>query len=271
MMKYSCLDKSYKGAYPFRLGTTSFIYPDHYVPNVKLLGPFVDEIELLFFESVPADALPSKTVITELSRLAEAYELTYNIHLPTDVSISAERPENQKQAVDTLTDVIDLALPLAPSAYTLHIPYNEKSDDTDTVKRWQSRVFRNLQKIFDQGVPPHLIAVENLDYPFDRLDDIIDELNLSVCLDLGHLVACDDDIKTVFNAYADKTSIIHLHGFKEDRDHMALDQLSAEFVQSVLCILQKFKGTVSLEVFSFDDLRASLDLLDKVYKISNAR
>jgi sugar phosphate isomerase/epimerase len=271
MMKYSSLDKSYKGAYPFRLGTTSFIYPDHYVPNVKLLGPFLDEIELLFFESVPADALPSKTIITELTRLAEAYELTYNIHLPTDVSISAERPENQKQAVDTLRDVIDLALPLAPSAYTLHIPYSEKPEDKDTVKRWQDRVFRNLQKILARGIPPPLIALETLNYPFELLDDIIDDLSLSVCLDLGHLMARNDDIKTVFNAYADKTSIIHLHGFKEDRDHMALDQLSAEFVQSVLWILHRFKGTVSLEVFSFDDLKASLDFLDKVYKTSNTR
>ncbi len=43
--------KSYKGSYQFRLGTTSFIYPDHYLPNVKMLGPYLNEIELLLFES----------------------------------------------------------------------------------------------------------------------------------------------------------------------------------------------------------------------------
>jgi len=271
MMTYPSLNKSFKRIYPFRLGTTSFIYPDHYVPNVEMLGPYLDEIELLFFESLPADALPSKTVISELSRLAEAYDLTYNIHLPTDISISDPKPETQQQALDIILSVIDLASPLAPTAYALHIPYNKNPSARDKVSSWQDRVFRNLQKILAQGIPPELIAVENLDYPFDLLDGMIDDLDLSVCLDLGHLMAHDDDMKTVFDTYGSKTSIIHLHGFNEDRDHIALDQLSAELVQSVLWILQRFKGTVSLEVFSFDDLKASLDFFDKVYNISKAR
>jgi hypothetical protein len=76
---YPSLARSYKGIFPFKLGTTSFIYPDHYIPNVKMLGPYLDEIELLLFESLPADALPSKAVIAELSDLAREYDLTYNI------------------------------------------------------------------------------------------------------------------------------------------------------------------------------------------------
>jgi hypothetical protein len=39
----------------FRLGTTSFIVPDHIIPNVMKLGYFFDEIELLVFESDPLD------------------------------------------------------------------------------------------------------------------------------------------------------------------------------------------------------------------------
>ena len=35
---YPSLDRSYKGIFPFNLGTTSFIYPDDYVPNVKMHG-----------------------------------------------------------------------------------------------------------------------------------------------------------------------------------------------------------------------------------------
>ncbi|MCK5203629.1 MAG: hypothetical protein KAR15_07150, partial [Desulfobacterales bacterium] len=99
--------RSYKGIFPFKLGTTSFIYPDHYIPNVKMLGPYLDEIELLLFESLPGDALPSKAIIAELSHLAREYGLTYNIHLPTDVSISDEKPEKQQHAVNTVLSVID--------------------------------------------------------------------------------------------------------------------------------------------------------------------
>ena len=96
---YPSLIKSYKGMYPFKIGTTSFIYPDHYIPNVKMLGPYLDEIELLLFESTGTDALPSKSVIAELSRLAKDFDLTYNVHLPTDISISDPDPKRQIHAV----------------------------------------------------------------------------------------------------------------------------------------------------------------------------
>ena len=96
---YPSLARSYKGIFPFKLGTTSFIYPDDYIPNVKMLGPYLDEIELLLFESLPADSLPTSGVIRELSELAGEHDVTYNIHLPTDVSISATQPQKQQQAV----------------------------------------------------------------------------------------------------------------------------------------------------------------------------
>ena len=60
--EYPALSKSYKGLFPFKICTTSFIYPDHYIPNVKMLGPFVDEIELLVFESSTAASVLSNAV-----------------------------------------------------------------------------------------------------------------------------------------------------------------------------------------------------------------
>ena len=72
---YPFLTKSYKGFYPFKIGTTSFIYPDLYVPNVRMLGPFVDEIELLLFESGPSASLLSKTVIADLQHLSREFNL----------------------------------------------------------------------------------------------------------------------------------------------------------------------------------------------------
>jgi len=263
---YPLLSKSYKGEFPFNIGTTSFIYPDDYVPNVKLLGPYLDEIELLLFESLSTAALPSKAVIAELSRLAEEYQLSYNIHLPTDVSISDLQPEKQQQAVDTLIGVIDLASALAPTAYTLHIPYNYKSYDHDTVKRWQGRVLKNLEKILAAGIAAESIAVETLDYRFDLLNDIIAELNLNVCLDIGHLIVHEYDLNTLFNQYVDITAIIHLHGVKSGYDHLALNKLADKFINPVMSILNQFSGSVSLEVFAFDDLKPSLAFLEKHLK-----
>ena len=41
--------------YPFKIGTTSYIYPAGYVDNVKILAPCLDEIELLLLESAESD------------------------------------------------------------------------------------------------------------------------------------------------------------------------------------------------------------------------
>ena len=86
---YPSLTRSYKGFYPFTLATTSFIYPDDYVPNVSLLGSYFDEIELLLFESRDIESLFPNSIVDELNRLAQDLNIGYNVHLPTDISISA--------------------------------------------------------------------------------------------------------------------------------------------------------------------------------------
>jgi sugar phosphate isomerase/epimerase len=228
-----------------------------------MLGPYLDEIELLIFESLPSDALPTKAVIGELAHLAREHDLAYHIHLPTDVSISDAQPEKQQLAVNTVLSVIDRVAPLCPIAYSLHIPYNQKLSDTDAVKNWQQRVFINLEKILAGGIAAESVAVETLDYRFDMLDDILAGLNLSVCLDLGHLIVHEYDLNALFNKYDDITSIIHLHGVKNGYDHLALDQLPDKYGEPLQAILKRFTGSVSLEVFAFDDLKHSLAFLEK--------
>ncbi|MBW2248941.1 MAG: sugar phosphate isomerase/epimerase, partial [Deltaproteobacteria bacterium] len=121
---YPSLPKSYKGLYPFKLGTTSFIYPAGYAQNVIILAPYVDEIELLLFESNP-DSLPSTHEIKKLLSLSKEFDLTYNVHLPTDVSLSDPEPSIRHAAVETLKKVMDLTAPLSPSTCTLHLSYDE--------------------------------------------------------------------------------------------------------------------------------------------------
>jgi len=209
---YPSLSKPYKGLFPFNIGTTSFIYPDDYVPNVKMLGPYLENIELLLFESNHTDALPPKQVIGELANLAKDFKLTYNVHLPTDISISSRDPQQQSIAVETIIRVVERVAPLCPTTLTLHVPYHDDLLAEDKVKSWQERVIKNLDKVLANGTPAQLISIENLDYPFEILDPIISELDLSICLDCGHLMLHGDDILTFFNTYSKKISIIHLYG-----------------------------------------------------------
>ena len=260
---YPALTKSYKGRYPFKICTTSFIYPDHYIPNVKMLGPYLDEIELLLFESRGTGVLPTRAVITELRRLAAEFDLSFNVHLPTDISISDRDPARQRLAVETMMRVVELVRPLDASALVLHVPFDEKSYDDSIVANWRDRVHQNLEKILSAVGNNNIIAVETLDYPLDLLEDLIVDLGLAICLDLGHLMVYDHDLVEVFNKYGFKSSVIHLHGVENGQDHMALDRLSANLASSVLQVLKRFTGVVSLEVFSFDDLNSSLKFLEK--------
>jgi len=39
------------GRTPFRVGATSYVLPDHILPNVEYLAPMVDDVELVLFET----------------------------------------------------------------------------------------------------------------------------------------------------------------------------------------------------------------------------
>jgi sugar phosphate isomerase/epimerase len=260
--KYPHLPKSYKGVYPFSLSTTSFIYPDDYIPNISMLGPYIDEIELLLFESNDIESLFPESVVDELNCLARDLNIRYNVHLPTDISISTQDVRLQQAAVDSYTKTIERMLPLAPSTFCLHVPYDEDDAEKNTVKRWRDRVRSNLYRLLGGAIEGSLISIETLDYPVDFIEDIVMELNLSICMDVGHLILYGYDVMDVFIRYSSKISSIHLHGVENTQDHLAIDRLPQQFIQPVIEILKRFTGILSLEVFSYHHLNPSLRILE---------
>lgn len=262
------LPKSYKGVYPFKLGTTSFIYQDDYVPNVKMLGPYLDEIELLFFESKPG-CLPKKKEIDELSILSKEFDLTYNIHLPTDIYFSHKDPSVRQHAVETILRVLDLVSPLTFSTCTLHLSCDEASREEENLKRWQELTCETIKQLINYGVKAEEISIETLDYPFKWVEDIVRDYKFTICMDIGHLIICGVDINKFYNSYCGNISIIHLHGVENVRDHLSLDRLPEKRAGEIIEILKKFTKVVSLEVFSYDDLTTSLQFLEKSWNESS--
>lgn len=262
---YPFLKKSYKGLYPFKIGTTSYIYPDHIIPNVKMLAPYLDEIELLLFESTPA-GLPSKKDIKDLLFLAKEFNLSYNIHLPTDISLSSLNLSNRRHGIEVIKKVMDLVSPLLPSTCTLHLSYDEASRDENTVQRWRDFTYESMSQLIDTGINGNLLSIETLAYPFEWVEQIIYDLNLLVCIDLGHLIINGFNCNKIFDKYFEITPILHLHGVEKKRDHISLDRMSDIDMNSIITILKKFTGVVSLEVFSLDHLTASLNFLEIQWK-----
>ncbi len=258
---------------PFKLGTTSFIFPDHIIPNVKKLGPFFDEIELLVFESQPAFVLPSKDDVKELLYLSQSQDLTYNIHLPIDVSLTCESLGKRQKARDTILKVMDLFEPVTPTTHTLHLdmPGDIKKDmgNQGKLKKWIKNTRQGLEGLLKDIVDPGIISIETLDYPFFFIETLVEEFNLSVCIDTGHQIKYNYDLVQTFEKHKSRTSIIHLHGveFFEDeiKDHASLDKLPEKYFRQVQMILENFTGVVSLEVFNLENLNQSLSFLSKSF------
>ena len=266
----SSLKKSYKGRFPFRIGTTSFIYPDNYAKNVKMLGPFLDEIELLLFESAHESSLPSAKEVQELKNLADGLNLSYNIHLPIDISLGDSDPSVRMHAVDTLKRIFERTRPLSPTTNTLHLVQREKMNQQNSLKKWQDSICQSMEKLIGKDIHARDISVENLFYPIELIETIINRFHLSVCLDIGHLIVFKADIEKAFDVWLKKTAIVHLHGAKKNKqDHLSLDHIPPKQMKTIINQLCRFNGTVSIEVFSFPDLYNSLNFLESYWIKTN--
>jgi sugar phosphate isomerase/epimerase len=263
---YPSLPRPYKGQFPFRLGTTSFIHPDHIVPNVEALGPYLDEIEITIFESDPA-SLPPPSDIAALSERSRRDGLRYNIHLPLDIAITAADEAEGIAAVSALRGVIDLTRSLDPTTWTLHLPYPEPDRSANSRKIWQERTLRRLDDFFSGNpAPPESLSLENLDYPPEWLDPFIDRFGCAVCLDIGHLITNGYDWERAFTDYLPLTSVVHLSGMEGGKDHKSLHLLPQADGRRLASLLRNYTGSVMLEIFSHSDLLSSLDYFERIWR-----
>jgi len=338
--------KDYRGRFPFRLATTSYIYPDKVVPNVAKLAPFFDEIELVFFESESRDNLLHGEELKALTDLSSDHGLKYNIHLPLDLFLGDKREAVRTKGISAAKGMIARTLALNPSVYTLHLdtfdgvkaPFLnrgkkrrsvstlsprpelgpkgirralvrqahplERSRETDRgvewvdsenlsgpafdrrgkegkgvgrgeverwvlepdVEGWRMRLSRSLEEILSDGIEAKRISIETLGYPFEWVEDIVERFEFSICLDIGHLLSHGQDLRSYLERYLPKASIIHLHGFEDGMDHLGIDRLSEPALGLVLSHLHDYRGIVSFEVFSIEDLKRSLTLLEEKWE-----
>lgn len=263
-MLYPSLPKSYKRAFPFRLATTSYIYPDKIIPNVTLLAPFFDEIELVLFESEALDNLPSEWEINTLVDLSIHQDIRFNVHLPIDIFLGEKSDMVRSKGTSVVKRMIEKTLSLNPSTYTLHFDLRNKNGENEMdIETWEARIIRSIKEIMECGIEPNRISVETLGYPFEWIEDIIRRFGLSICLDIGHILMHGQDLGLYLKRYLPHASIIHLHGFQNGIDHLGIDRLPEPTLKFVLSYLGDYKGTVSLEVFSINDLMRSLIILEE--------
>ncbi len=255
----------------FKLGTTSFIVPDHIIPNVERLGPFFDEIELLVFESSPEAVIPSKEDVKRLLALSREHSLTYNIHLPTDIDLTSPDPAMRERARDTILMVMERFETLCATTHTLHLPMPQNAVNGKTAselrKQWLQDTFLGVDSLVHALGDPGAVSIETLNYPIEVVEPVINEFDLKVTIDAGHQIKYGHTLLQTMDRHAPRTPLIHLHGVdlsnELQKDHMALDRLPEKFLNQIFQLLDTYNGVVSLEVFNLENLNRSLAILAK--------
>ena len=122
----------------------------------------------------------------------------------------------------------------------------------------------SLENLLAAGLPRDRVAVENIDYTFRWIYPLVREFDLPICLDIGHLLIQGEDLETYLELYGDRTVMIHLHGVEEGRDHRSLAGIPDREWGMVASFLKEYRGGLSLEVFSREDLHRSLTRMEEL-------
>jgi sugar phosphate isomerase/epimerase len=250
---------------PFRIGTTSYIIPDDILPNVRFLAGKVQDVQLVLFELDSAqNNLPDASQVAELKAIAAKSDLTYTVHLPLDLRLAA-RGEDVHISLQKAKRVIEVTRDLFPRAYIVHMDGTEerKTTDPQILQHWQQQAVESLRYVANLTGDIKLLAVENLEgYPVTFNDEVISQSGCSRCIDIGHLWLDGHDPVDFFPGRIEQTNVMHIHGIL-DRDHKSLRHISVEKMDATFrqLIEKNFKGVLTIEVFSEEDLTTSLQAI----------
>ncbi len=247
----------------FRIGTTSYIYPDKLLHNVRKLKGRVDDIELVLFEVKDESNIPSKREKRELARIGEDWNMTYTVHLPLHINLGDADKKKRLGDIDKAVFLINDLLKIDPFAYVLHL--NLSAQEQRNIRAWRSRVDDSLQKVASGiACDSRKVVVENLGYPFRLVADLVEKNNFSVCVDIGHLFFTKENIGRHLRKYLPRTRVIHWHGILNGKDHLSLKHAPVSEIKRVVGLLKEntYKGVVTLEIFSLDDLETSMKALE---------
>lgn len=240
--------------------------PDDLVSNVAYLADKVDDVELVIFESHEISNLPESKEIETLTTLAYEHGLTYTIHLPLDADLGDSDEIVRLRSVEKCQKVIQLTRPLEPFAYVLHLHGRRSGrDPADDVTSWKAALKRSIEELLNDGPAPENFCIESLSYPYELVWDLVEGYNLSVCLDIGHILLSGFDLTAYLDTYLSRCRVVHLHGIREGKDHCDIGFLEKHILEWVLSRLRttamEQQRVLTLEIFNQDDLERSLDVM----------
>jgi sugar phosphate isomerase/epimerase len=164
--------------------------------------------------------------VERLAALKRETGVAYTVHLPLwSVEPSTPLAPVRLGSVKALVDIIRATRALEPEVYVLHatgalaaefyqmrLPPGAKRV---LLRGFQAGARASIQQILaETGIAGRRLAVETIEFPFDLTFELAEELDLSICLDTGHVLSGfpgRSDLDAVLERILPRLAEIHLH------------------------------------------------------------
>lgn len=222
----------------------------------------------LFFRS----AYREKT-IQKLAKIKQDLNLSFTVHLPLwSVEPSTPLEPVRLGSEDAIMDIVDAVQPLEPEVYVLHatgalaaefyrmqLPQVAKSL---ILKQFQGGAISSIRDILEEtGLPSRKLAIETIEFPLELTLEIANLLDLSICLDTGHILAGFSGavkFEDALEACLPRLAEVHLHdspdfmktgklGYGQDHQALGTQDLDVKLLMNRLNE-HDFKGPIIFEL-----------------------
>lgn len=257
----------YKNHFPFKIGCTSYAFPDSIIPNVIYMSEFVDDIELLLFESSEKGSILTAAEINELKLISIKHNIQYSIHCPIDLPAGSSDPFTRNKFINQVESIINLTSALPISGFIIHLTGINNESNSLEILEWCENVNSFCKKISSiNGLIHSKICIESLSYNPKYNEEIVNKYGFSHCIDIGHMWLYNHNWETICTLFLSKTRVIHLHGIQDDKDHQSLAKHDKRQLNKFInMILKVYSGVVTVELFNKDKIFDSLKYVKEIW------
>ncbi len=240
------------------------------------------EISLDLFEILPIEIDNEEE--KRIKNLKKEFDITFSAHFPIySVELSSPNKFIREASVQSCIDSFNKFKFLEPDidVFVIHptgsftasigvLGLDSKASEL-VYQILTNYAIQSVKKIIKETkLPEQKIAIENIEYPFEKTIEIINKLKgTKLCIDTAHFLggfSGDIDLIEITNKYLDITSEIHLQDYSDDYpspDHVALGR-GKDFPIEFLRIINKynFKGPIVFEL-GYKQAIESLEFIKK--------
>lgn len=247
------------------LGGVSWVVRGGFAENMRVLSRDVDDMQFVLFDNAYGSNIPTKDEVRALAELRRELRMSCTVHFPENVCMSLDVSE-RRRCEDSCLRTMGLFDVLEPYAYVLHLCGERygKRPSAD-MERWRELTVRSAERIAGAARDRKLICTETLDFDFDYIWPIVNEVGISACIDIGHLVMYGYPVEERLRKYLSAARVLHIHGVRPDgTDHSAMTYFDKGLLFRVLDILASDgrRRVMTIEVFE-EDYGLSVDFLRK--------